>query len=254
MRTSLLTTTTCLTTVVLLAGATAWADFTLVSPPPRNEASITQIFESFYSPGTTWQATGTRLDSNGASVDLTNGNLLATRVDDSGFPGILDAAAPYFGSAEDQRWSGQEFSFDAVARYAGYTQQFGYDLLGSNTGYTKLFDITGSGMNVSGSGTLTLQPGQSVAWRRTGGDGGMYSSNVVHNADGYDHMIAYRITGYNDDLARWMLFWEDKPAGGDKDYNDLAVQVSTRCVPEPGMGVTIFLVCGAYWVLRRRDW
>jgi len=254
MRISFLARTTGLTAVVLLTGATSWADFTLVNPPSRSEASVSEIFESFYSPGAAWSASGTRRDGSGLPVDLSNGKLLATRVDDYGFPGVLDASAPFFGKAEDQRWSGLEFAFDAVARYAGYTQQFGYDVQGDDAGYIKLFDVKGSGMDVSGSAKLSLKPGQSVAWQRTGDQGGTWSSRVSDNPDGYDHMLAYRITGYNDDLARWMLFWEDKPTGGDRDYNDLAVQVTTRCVPEPGMGVTVVLVCGAYFVLRRRGW
>lgn len=238
--------------VILLTGTVAGADFTLLNPPPRGEASISSIFEAFYSPGTAWFTTGSRLDSNGAVVDLTNGWLTATRVADFGFSGALDASAPFFGERTDQRWSASEFAFDAVARYAGYSQRFGYDLEGDEEGYVHLFDVSGSGMDVSGSARLTLKPGETVAWRRSGDQGGMWSSDIEHNPDGRDHMIAYRVTGYNDDLARWVLFWEDKPNAGDMDYNDLVVQVSTRAIPEPGMGLTIVLVCGAYVLIRRR--
>ena len=251
--------TTCILAIGLLNCVTARADFTLLSPPPQNEASISSIFESFYSPGTAWYPTGARLDGSGSAVDLTNGALLATRVDDFDYPGLLDASAPYFGQREDQHWSSLDFDVVAVARYAGYSQRFGYDLDGDDAGYINLFDVQGSGVNVTGSAHLTLNAGQSLAWQRDGNQGGTWSSSISDNYDGTDHMITYRVTGYSDDLARWMLFWEDKPSGGDRDYNDLAVQVSTRynperCIPEPGMGVTVVLACGIYMLIRRRDW
>ena len=240
---------------MLLACATTWADFTPVHQPPGKEASVAEILASFYSPGTAWAPTGGRLDDSGNPVDLSNGSLLAARIDDFGFPGVLDMGAPYFGDADDQSWTGASLTFNAVARYAGYTQEFGYDLDGDDAGYTKLFDVRGNKMKVSGSATLELKPGESLAWYRSGNHGGQWSSRTADNSDAYDHMIAYRMSGFGDDLARWMLFWEDLPKGGDLDYNDMAVEVTTVAarVPEPGVGTTMALACGAYVLLRRRN-
>ncbi len=209
------------------------------------------IFEAFYSPGTAWYASGARTDADGNAVDLTNGSLVATRVDDFGFGGVLDAQSPFFGEVDDQTWTGAVLTFTAVARYAGYTQEFGYDLDDDGLGYLKLLDVHGSRMNVSGSATLELNPGDSLAWMRDGNHGGRFSSRVADNPDALDHMVSYYVSGMNDDLARWMLFWEDLPGGGDKDYNDLAVEI-TAPIPEPGTGATILLTSGVYILLRRR--
>ena len=244
--------TTCVATFVALTGtATTRADFTPVHLPPSSEADHLSIFQAFYSPGTSWYAFGARTDTAGSLVDLTNGSLVATRVDDWGFGGVLDAGSPFFGEVDDQSWTGGGLTLTAVARYAGYTQEFGYDLDGDELGYVELFDLYGNHMNVSGSGTLELGPGDTLAWMRDGNNGGRWSSRIADNSDDRDHMVSYHVSGLNDDLARWMLFWEDLPNGGDLDYNDLAVEV-TASIPEPGTGATIVLACGVLVLLRRR--
>ena len=98
--------TTCLTAFVVLTGATMTsADFTPVHLPPSSEADHLSVFQAFYSPGTAWYAFGARTDTAGSLVDLTNGSLVATRVDDWGFGGVLDAGSPFFGEVDDQSWT-----------------------------------------------------------------------------------------------------------------------------------------------------
>jgi hypothetical protein len=243
MRIRLRRPTTCVTTLVVLTCVTGTrADFTPLHAPSAGEADHHSIFEAFFSPGTEWYATGWRTDAYGNLVDLTNGTLAATRVDDWGCAGILDARSPLSGEVDDQSWTGQSLTCTAVARYAGYTQEFGYDLDGD--------DMSGSQMNVSGSATLELGPGETIRWMRDGDGGGQWSSRAADNADELDHLVAYYVSGVGDDLTHWMLCWEDLPGGGDADYNDMVVEVSAR-VPEPGTGVTIVLVCGALLLLRR---
>ncbi len=245
-------TATCLATIACVTFAsTTWADFTPVLGAPGAERDHLEIFADFYSPGTAWQTTGDRTDGSGSWIDMTNGILTATRVDDFGYSGTLDARRPYFGEYDDESWTGTLLNFTAAARYAGYTQEFGYSLDGDDRGYNKLFKVRGNKSNVHGSATLELEPGASVSFMRDGNKGGQWSSSVSENSDGLDHMVTYSVTGFDDDLARWMLFWEDLPGGGDRDYNDLAVEVTTR-VPEPGTGLTIVLVCGVLAIMRRR--
>jgi hypothetical protein len=244
--------TTCVATFVALAATpTTRADFTPVHMPPGGEADHLSIFEAFYSPGTAWHASGSRTDAEGNVVDLTNGSLVATRVHDWGFGGVLDAQSLFFGEVDDQSWTGGELTVTAVARYAGYTQEFGYDLDGDELGYVQLFDLSGNQMGVSGAGTLELGPGDTLAWMRDGNHGGRWSSRIADNSDDRDHMVTYSVSGMDDGLARWMLFWEDLPGGGDLDYNDLAVEV-TAPIPEPGTGATVVLACGVLVSLRRR--
>ena len=245
-------TTTCLAIIACATSVgTAWADFTPVLDSRGSERSHLEIFSDFYSPGTAWQTTGDRTDGSGSWIDMTNGVLTATRVDDFGYSGTLDARQPYFGQFDDESWTGTLLTFTAVARYASNTQEFGYALDGDERGYRQLFNVSGNKSNVHGSATLALEPGESVSFMRDGNKGGQWSSSSSENSDGLDHMVAYSITGFNDDLTRWMLFWEDLPQNGDRDYNDLAVEVTTR-VPEPGTGVTLVLACGVLAIMRRR--
>ena len=160
------------TWLVIIAGltcvTTTWADFTPVLESRGSEKDHMEIFRDFYSPGTTWQTTGDRTDGSGSWIDMTNGTLTATRVDDFGYSGSLDARQPYFGEFDDESWTGTLLTFTAVARYAGYTQEFGYSVDGDDRGYNELFKFSGNNSNVHGSATLELEPGASVSFMRDG--------------------------------------------------------------------------------------
>jgi len=238
--------------VVLCVVSVAPADFTPVFAPPGSEADHLAILEAYFSPGSPWSRTGTRTDGYGQPVDLTNGRLTATRVDDQGFGGVLDARVPLAGGVDDQTWTGVELAVSAVARYAGYTQELGYDLDGDEMGYIELFDLHGYGMNVHGDAILTLDPGATFTWVRDGNRGGRWSSRSADNSDQFDHMVAYYVAGLGDDRMHWMLFWEDLPAGGDRDYNDMVVEVTTATVPEPPLGLALLLAGGALALRRWR--
>ncbi|MBN2445634.1 MAG: DUF4114 domain-containing protein [Phycisphaerae bacterium] len=234
--------------VAVFCGTIANAGFVRVSMPTAGgEASHTSILEAYYSSGSAWIASGTRTDDGGTPVDFTNGVLTATRVSDSGLGGTLDPAAQSVSLADDAQWVGWQYDFQAVARYASYSQQFGYDLDGDGLGFVNLFDLSGSGMNVTGSASLTLDAGQTLAWVR-GGSGYQYSSRSTDNVDQLDHMVTYRITGLGDGKSHYMLFWEDLTNGGDRDYNDLVVEAVA--VPEPSAIIGLF-VTAAIVALRR---
>lgn len=233
----------------LIAAPSALADFTPLSPPPGGEASHSAILQAYYSPGFAWSAYGPRVDGDGDAVDLSNGGMVASRVDDVAVGGNLDASAFTPGAAEDQSWTGRvHVTATAIARYAGYEQSFGYDLDGDDQGFVKLFDVVGSGADVLGSASFELGAGQTLAWMR-GGTGSYYSSRAASNGDGLDHMVTYHITGLEDTAQRWVLFFEDLPNGGDHDYNDLVVELAVSSVPEPSAGL---LGLGAMVALFRR--
>ena len=73
----------------------------------------------------------------------------AIRVDDGLDPtGILDVVWGIPGSAADQVWGYGHVTATAEARYAAFTQESGID---RGQGVEVLFDVTGSGLQVSGS-------------------------------------------------------------------------------------------------------
>lgn len=235
----------------LITASSTSADFTPLSPPPGSEASHSTILQAYYSPGFAWAAFGPRVDGDGDAVDLSNGGLVASRVDDFAIGGYLDAGDFSLGGADDQSWTGNvHVTATAVARYAGYSQTFGYDLAGDQTGFVELFSVLGDGADVSGSATLELGQGHSLAWMR-GGTGSLYSSHTASNSDGLDHMVTYHVTGVADDAERWVLFFEDLPNGGDHDYNDLVVELVVYQAPEPSTGLLTLAMLAA--IKRRRS-
>jgi hypothetical protein len=239
-------------TVLVVACAAGSALGSLVHVTPGPEPGHASIFASYYSPGTSWTAWGDRRDSAGRAVDFSNGELIATRVDDAGIGGLLNASVSFGGASDDQRWSASgDLHVRAVAKYAGWTKAFGFVRGGSGTEYEKLFDVGGDKMGVRGEATVSLAPGEALSWVWLGTNGPWFSV-AADNPDGLDHMLTYQVSGLNDDTQRWMLFWEDKPGGGDMDYNDLVVEVTAdKVIPEPGP-VVLLVVGWACYMARRR--
>lgn len=232
----------------VLAGfsSSAGAGLIGVNPPPGGEASHLQIIQSVYggafsgSPATGFTGSGA---SAGISVD---------RTDDFGLGGVrnADGSGPV---TDDTVWTGMIVSVRAVARYAGYSQKFGYIPGSSGGSYVNLFNVSGSGTGVSGSATDVNLGVNFATWRwARSGDNGVHSSNPSDNADGLDHMVTYRVSGLNNGLTTWLLFFEDKnqSQNADWDYNDLAVEVTTA-VPAPG-AAAIATLAGAMLLGRPR--
>ncbi|MFN0135002.1 MAG: DUF4114 domain-containing protein [Phycisphaerae bacterium] len=228
--------------------STASADFSLVQD--SGEPNHFDILEGIYSPGTPWTTFGSRTDGEGDLVDLTNGTLSAVRVDDYGVEGIMNISTGNPGDADDRLWTGSLIDSHARARFAGYQQQFGMGFeAGEWIDVLNLFTVSGSGLAVSGSATMSLAEPTDWVWVR-GGDGDQYTSEPFFNGDQDDHMVTYQIRGFDDGLTHWVLFWEDLPNLGDVDYNDLVVEIAGPAVPEPAsMGL---MSLGMLALLKRR--
>jgi hypothetical protein len=227
--------------LAVLPTGTASAGFVPISGPATGELGQAAILEGVYSPGSAWIPFG-RTDGSGNAVDYTNGTLMALRVDDFGLGGVLNVKTGFAGSADDHRWTGGPVTAAARARYAAYCQKFGYE----DDGLVTLFDVTGSGLAVTGSAVFAIDPLAVWTWGRSG-TGKDWFSDPTQNSDQKDHLATYQITGLADSLKHWMLFWEDLDKLGDKDYNDLAVEL-TATAPEPA-GILLTLV----WMgVRRR--
>jgi hypothetical protein len=122
-----------------------------------------------------------------------------------------------------------------VAKFAGFSQNFG--VIPGSSGGTFMPLLTQSA-NID---PLVDPPGPSVPLPalagpfRFGNDPSgvpLWSSRQSDNSDGLDHMVAWRITT----TGNYVLAWEDLARLGDKDYNDLVVEVrgAAPASPEPG--------------------
>lgn len=223
----------------------AQADFIPVGLPYAGELGHAAIFEGVYSPGTAWSAIER---PGGESVNFTNGSLIALRVDDYGRGGVVNVNTGVAGAMDDLIWTGGPVVATARARFASHAQILGYSTNPQTGDYFELFEVSGSGLNVTGSAELVLPPGQTWTWTRSG-TGPVWFSGPAYNTDLLDHMVTYQITGLNDGYNRWMIFWEDLPNLGDGDYNDFAIEL-TAPVPEPASAAALAL--GAVLLAARR--
>ena len=196
--------------VFLLAG-TATATFTTILPAPGSEVS---------------------LDGPGGILDQIYGLGNLQRVDDEGV------------SPNDQMWFNPDaFSATAQAKYAGFDQNFGYiPDLGApgfdDDSFVPLFPVTGNGINL-GAPTASLSSGPfNFLWALDPSGAPLWTSEPSQNDDGIDHMVTWLITGNSGKpgniFGNWVIGWEDLPQGGDRDFNDLVVEVGHKNpVPEP---------------------
>jgi hypothetical protein len=122
--------------------------------------------------------------------------------------------------------TGQKFVANAVARFSDNTESYG--VISGGT-FTPVFTVTGKNYDVSGSGTIKVDAGQSFG---RSGNSGTQSSTPSENADGRDHVVTYTINGSHPD-PQYLQFWEDlnKTASLTKgrttsDYNDLVVKLA----------------------------
>lgn len=179
----------------------------------------------------------------------------------TGYGGILDRLYGWDNLARIDDASDQIFNFgggwaNTEAKYAGYSQKFGYIEDLNNDGFftespTWLFNVpSGTGNNFDNS-ILTnnsYQGGFSASnpFIFADDNGGVFPapwySNQPMNPLKEDHLVTFRIInniGHSSNvIGNLALGWEDKPYDiGDKDFNDLVVEVSPT--PEPS---AIFLL------------
>jgi hypothetical protein len=213
----------------IFGAATAHAGFTAINPTPyAAEQNIDQVLSHVY--GGSFLASGN---------DYSNGVLTAQRVDDS----------------TDQGFTGIVLSIKALARFAGFDQTFGYVKDGV---FHAAMTTSGTGYGITGSltGPLDLSDGVYSA-ARTGG-GTTVAADDSFNSDGLDHMVSYELIGLNPQVRTFVLFFEDLMGpSADRDFNDLAVEVTTAnsqpiAVPLPGsIGMGLATLAGAFAFRKR---
>ncbi len=217
------------TVSTILGANSAQAGYTTIQNTPyAGERDIHEILDHVY--GGTFSLAGN---------DFSNGALTATRVDD----------------ADDQGWTGVVTSIKALARFAGYGQNFGTV---SGGVFSSLLNTSGTGFSITGQLTTPVDlSDKSYSFARTGG-GSTVSSTVADNSDGIDHMVTYKLTGSGITEPTYLLFFEDLIGGGDRDYNDLAIQLTMAgapnipAVPLPAAALMGIVTLAGGTVFRKR--
>jgi hypothetical protein len=128
---------------------------------------------------------------------------------------------------DSTRLVGHDFSANAIARFSDYTQSYGTISGGS---FKPAFDVSGKNYDVTGSGTVKIDSGDSFA---RSGNSGTQSSNASQNVDTRDHVVSYEVHGAQPD-PQYLQFWEDlndtpsltRAGHTVSDYNDLVVQLT----------------------------
>lgn len=228
------------------------ADFTVVEDSGA-EATVQEIFDHYLTVTSMGADTGV-MGAAHESYVFGDGST-ATRVNDFGAGhgspiDLLTGTPDYL----DNTWTDGVANFTAQARFAGFSQSFGIDTTpGDGVDHSVLFSVSGSGYTdgglSGGSGPTNLSG--IWAWTRSGSGDGPWSSNTADNWDGEDHMIAYQIDDGTGDTV-WWLFFEDLDYRGDKDYNDLVVEIRAAPIPLPGAVVLGLAGFGAVGLVRRR--
>jgi hypothetical protein len=170
-------------------------------------------------PGPETPLIGNGIAGNGSILDQLYGLNNLQRVDDFG-------VVP-----NDQVWFNPgSVSATAQAKYAAFTQDFGYIPEGGS--FMSLFTVAGNGINLAGP-SATLNSGNvNFLWALDPSASTMWTSQPSQNDDGIDHMVTWLITDGNS-KGNYVIAWEDLRNGGDRDFNDLVVEVNVTPVPIP---------------------
>ena len=73
----------------------------------------------------------------------------------------------------------------------------------------------------------------------------LWTSRPDQNSDSLDHMVTWLITGGTGNTAgNHVIAWEDLRGGGDRDFNDLVLEVSANPVAAPEPATLLLLGSG----------
>ena len=174
----------------LIAGTAAAVTFTTISDASPPEISLL---------------------GSGGILDQLYGLGILQRVDDDG----------------DRTWFPVYGNATVMAKYADYGQNFGYipDLNSpgfADDSFISLFTVSGNGLNLNAPTATLGTANVPFLWALDPSGSPLWTSLPSQNSDGLDHMTTWRII---DRPNTWVIAWEDLVGGGDRDFNDLVVEV-----------------------------
>lgn len=177
---------------------------------------------------TTEIAPGALLDSTGGILDQIYGLGNLQRIDDD----------------LDKIWNPANGTATTRAMRADFAQDFGYipDLNSDNIfdeSFVSLFTMPGftyeTGLDGPGASFDSGEVNFLMALKS--GAEPMWTSQPDQNSDALDHMVTWLITGNegNPDnvIGNRVIAWEDLTGGGDRDFDDLVVEINVGAVPIP---------------------
>ena len=148
--------------------------------------------------------------------------------------------------ASDQIWNPADSEATAQAKFAAFSQNFGYipqkDGMFNSADYVSLFNVPGgtNGIDNLAVPTAALSSGPvNFLWALDPSGAPLWTSLPDQNSDLFDHMVTWKITGNagegneNNPIGNFVIAWEDLKGGGDRDFNDLVVEVTAAPVPIP---------------------
>jgi Domain of unknown function (DUF4114)/PEP-CTERM motif len=150
----------------------------------------------------------------------------------------------------DQLWKHKNDNnslVQAEAKFASYSQSFGYIRGEEGNSFSELFTVSAGNKGYLVDNSSIFSVNDSGNPFRFGNDPeaqyapDLISSAEADNLDKKDHMLTWYIMS-GEHKGNYVLAWEDLVNLGDRDYNDLVVEISgiqPTAVPEPA---SIFLL------------
>ena len=184
--------------------------------------------------------------AGGTAVATTTGILPGPETPLDGAGGILDQLYG-LGNLQrvdddlDQIWFPANGTATTTAKFASFTQDVGYipqsnDGTFNSANFVHLFDVPGgtNGIGLGGPSAPLNSGNVNFIWALDPSGAPLWTSLPGQNSDSLDHMVTWLITGGQGNTAgNWVIAWEDLPGGGDRDFNDVVVEVKVSPVPIP---------------------
>ena len=155
----------------------------------------------------------------------------------------------------DQWWVETNGGATAIAKYAGYNQSFGYIDPFDNS-FNEILNVSSNGIVSGITGTFHMPTHPEFRFADDPSDTRIWTSDPSDNnrRRDQDHMVSFELNNGN-----YVLCWEDSYRLGDRDYQDLIVEVdhlrtlsNLSTTPVPGAVMLAGIGIGLFGCMRKR--